>query len=262
MEVILGIVVLIAMIVLGVSIPFAFGTAMVYYYFILGGSPATTVSVGFSQLNSLVLLAIPMFVIAGGVIEKGRLGEALVNFIDMFVGHIKGGLGAVSVITSAIFGAITGSCAACLSCIGSIMYPKLRKAGYDEGFATALLVNAGPLGLLIPPSADQILYAWSAGLSVLACFLSTVVPGLILAALLCVINFIYAKKSSSVHRKGEVLLQPRYAAHRCCYSRIAVSYHHSGRHLRRHHDTHRSRCCLRHLCNSRGYLYLQGHEVA
>lgn len=198
MEVIFGIVVLIAMIVLGVSIPFAFGTAMVYYYFILGGSPATTVSVGFSQLNSLVLLAIPMFVIAGGVIEKGRLGEALVNFIDMFVGHIKGGLGAVSVITSAIFGAITGSCAACLSCIGSIMYPKLRKAGYDEGFATALLVNAGPLGLLIPPSADQILYAWSAGLSVLACFLSTVVPGLILAALLCVINFIYAKKSSSV----------------------------------------------------------------
>ncbi len=181
MAVLLGILVLIVMIVIGVSIPFAFGATLVYFFAIMGGSSATTISVGFSQLNSLVLLAIPMFVIAGGVIEKGKLGDALINFIDMFIGHIKGGLGAVSVITSAIFGAITGSCAACLSCIGSIMIPKLRKAGYDDGFATALLVNAGPLGLLIPPSADQILYAWSANVSVLACFLSTVIPGIILA---------------------------------------------------------------------------------
>lgn len=161
MDVILGIIILIIMIVIGVSIPFAFGTTMVYYYFIMGGSAATTISVGYSQLNSLVLLAIPMFVIAGGVIEHGKLGDALVGFIDMFIGHIKGGLGAVAVVTSAIFGAITGSCAATLSCIGSVMMPKLKKAGYDDGFATALLVNAGPLGLLIPPSADQILYAWS-----------------------------------------------------------------------------------------------------
>lgn len=198
MDVILGIIILIIMIVIGVSIPFAFGTTMIYYYFIMGGSAATTISVGYSQLNSLVLLAIPMFVIAGGIIEHGKLGDALVGFIDMFIGHIKGGLGAVAVVTSAIFGAITGSCAATLSCIGSVMMPKLRKAGYDDGFATALLVNAGPLGLLIPPSADQILYAWSAGQSVLACFLSTVVPGIILAFLLCVINFIYAKKSDTL----------------------------------------------------------------
>lgn len=204
MDVMLGIIILIGMIVIGVSIPFAFGTVLVYYYFILGGSPATTVSVGFSQLNSLVLLAIPLFVIAGGIIEKGKLGDALVGFIDMFIGHIKGGLGAVSVIASAIFGAITGSCAACLSCIGSVMMPKLRKAGYDDGFATALLVNSGPLGLLIPPSADQILYAWSANVSVLACFLSTVIPGIILATLLCIINFLYARKSSTVVTQEKV----------------------------------------------------------
>ena len=155
MDVILGIIILIVMIVIGVSIPFAFGVAMIYYYFLMGGSPATTISVGFSQLNSLVLLAIPMFVIAGGIIEKGKLGDALVGFIDMFIGHIKGGLGAVSVIASAVFGAITGSCAATLSCIGSVMMPKLRKAGYDDGFATALLVNAGPIGLLVTPTAVQ-----------------------------------------------------------------------------------------------------------
>ncbi|MCD8084266.1 MAG: TRAP transporter large permease [Clostridiales bacterium] len=198
MSVVLGIIILILMIVIGVSIPFAFGATLIYYYMIMGGSPATTISVGFSQLNSLVLLAIPMFVIAGGIIEKGQLGDALVGFIDMFIGHIKGGLGAVSVVTCAVFGAITGSCAATLSCIGSVMMPKLRKAGYDDGFATALLVNAAPLGLLIPPSADQILYAWSAGESVLACFLSTIIPGCILAFLLCVINFVYARKSTTI----------------------------------------------------------------
>lgn len=206
MDVILGIIILIAMIVIGVSIPFAFGTTLVYYYFIMGGSPATTASVGYSQLNSLVLLAIPMFVIAGGIIEKGKIGDALVGFIDMFIGHIKGGLGAVAVVTSAVFGAITGSCAATLSCIGSVMMPKLRKAGYEEGFATALLVSAGPLGLLIPPSADQILYAWSAGVSVLACFLSTIIPGIILAFLLCVINFIYARKSEKIVVQEKVKL--------------------------------------------------------
>ena len=214
MEIVLGIVILIVMIIIGVSIPFAFGAVLIYYFMILGGSPATTISVGFSQLNSLVLLAIPLFVIAGGIIERGKLGDALVSFIDMFIGHIKGGLGAVAVIASAIFGAITGSCAATLSCIGSVMMPKLRKAGYDDGFATALLVNAGPLGLLIPPSADQILYAWSANVSVLACFLSTIVPGLILSVLLCIINFIYAKHSKTIVKQEKVKILSHEGASR------------------------------------------------
>ena len=214
MSMVFGIILLIILIIAGVSIPFAFGGVLVYYFFTQGGSPATTVSVGFSQLNSMVLLAIPMFIIAGGVIEKGKLGDGLVNFIDMFVGHIKGGLGAVSVLTCGIFGAITGSCAATLSCIGSIMYPKLRRAGYEEGFATALLVNAGPLGLLIPPSADQILYAWSSGMSVLACFLSTVIPGIILAFLLIVVNFVHARKSPSIKQVEKVKVFSKAGAER------------------------------------------------
>ncbi len=262
MDVILGIIILIVMIVIGVSIPFAFGVAMIYYYFLMGGSPATTISVGFSQLNSLVLLAIPMFVIAGGIIEKGKLGDALVGFIDMFIGHIKGGLGAVSVIASAVFGAITGSCAATLSCIGSVMMPKLRKAGYDDGFATALLVNAGPLGLLIPPSADQILYAWSAGESVLACFLSTVIPGIILAILLCIINLIYAGRSTTVVAQERVkFLRSRRTAREGRHPGAPVPGDHPGRNLRRIHDPHRGRRHLHHLRHPRRYLHLQGHEV-
>ncbi|MDO4173471.1 MAG: TRAP transporter large permease [Eubacteriales bacterium] len=206
MFVILGILGLVVMIVIGVSIPFAFGAVLMYYFWLLGGSSATTTAVGYSQLNSIVLLAIPMFCIAGGVIEKGRIGDGLVGVINIFLGHIKGGLGVAATVACAIFGAITGSCAACLSCIGSIMYPKLRKIGYDEGFATALLVNAAPLGLLIPPSADQILYAWSAGVSVLACFMSTVVPGLILVVLLSIINFVYARRRPDIQTEEKIAI--------------------------------------------------------
>ena len=224
MSVMFGIVVLVVMICIGVSIPFAFGATLMYYYFTMGGSPATTVAVGYAQLNSIVLLAIPMFVIAGGVISKGKIGDALVKFIAVFVGHLRGGLGAVSVISSAIMGAITGSCAATLSAIGSIMMPRLREGGYEEGYATALLVAAGPLGLLIPPSADQILFAWSAGVSVLACFLATLVPGVILAILLIIYNYLHARKDPDIVVSQKVGVTSPEAIHRYKHSVFAVLY--------------------------------------
>ena len=87
----------------------------------------------------------------------------------------------VSVVSCAIFGAISGSAAATLSCIGSMMEPRLTEAGYPKGHTAALLAAACPLGLLIPPSTAQILYAWSSAQSVLACFLATIVPGILLA---------------------------------------------------------------------------------
>lgn len=198
MGVIIGIILLIFFIVVGVSIPFAFGAVLLYYFLMFGGSPSTTIAVGFSQINSIVLLAIPLFIMAGGVIEKGKLGEALVGFIELFVGKIKGGVGIIAVVASAIFGSISGSAAATLSCIGSVMMPRLRKMKYDDGFSTALLVSAGPLGLLIPPSSEQILYAWSGNVSVLACFLATLVPGLVLMTLLCIVNVVYARRNPNV----------------------------------------------------------------
>jgi TRAP transporter, DctM subunit len=224
MSIMLGIIILIIMICIGVSIPFAFGATLMYYYFTMGGSPATTVAVGYAQLNSIVLLAIPMFVIAGGVISKGKIGDALVGFIAVFVGHVRGGLGAVSVIASAIMGAITGSCAATLSAIGSIMMPKLREGGYKEGYATALLVAAGPLGLLIPPSADQILFAWSAGESVLACFLSTLAPGIILSILLIIFNFLHARKNPEIVVSPKIGLATPEAGRRYRHSVFAILY--------------------------------------
>ena len=145
-----------------------------------------------------VLLAIPLFIIAGGIINKGHIGDKLVELIDLFVGRMKGGLGVVTVISCAVFGSITGSAAATLSGIGAIMFPKLKKAGYPQGHSAALIANASVLGLLIPPSAIMILYAWIGNQSVLAAFLATVIPGLILTVLLCLVNIVLVRKNNDL----------------------------------------------------------------
>ena len=196
MEIIIAFVILVTTMVIGVPIPFAFAAAFIWISFSLGFEPDFLLSAGYGQISSVVLLAIPMFVLAGGVMERGRIGEHLIGLVEKFVGRFKGGLGAVAVITSAIFGSISGSAAATLSCIGSIMEPRMTKAGYKKGYTAALIANASPLGLLIPPSTAQILYAWSSGQSVLACFLATIIPGIILAFLLICVNVVLTRKMS------------------------------------------------------------------
>ncbi len=199
MVLLLSILILIVALIIGVPIPACFGASCIFIASMLKHIPTSLVPVGYSKLNTVVLLAIPLFILAGGIIEKGKIGKALVEFVELFVGKIKGSLGIVTVISCAVFGAISGSAAATLSCIGSIMYPKLKQAKYEEGFAASLIANASPLGLLIPPSSIQILYAWSTGQSVLACFLSTIIPGLILVLCLSLINCYFSSKNPEMN---------------------------------------------------------------
>jgi C4-dicarboxylate transporter DctM subunit len=194
MEVTIGIIILIVTLVFGVPIPFAFGATVIWLAASLGFQTDFLLSAGYNQLNSVVLLAIPLFILAGGVMEKGRIGEALIGLVEKFVGRAKGGLGAAAVVASAVFGSISGSASATLSCIGSIMEPRMTESGYDKGYTAALMAAACPLGLLIPPSSAQILYAWSSNTSVLACFTATIVPGIILTVLLCIVNFFLVRK--------------------------------------------------------------------
>ncbi|MCG8484538.1 MAG: TRAP transporter large permease [Clostridia bacterium] len=198
MELLISILILMVTLIIGVPVPFCFGASVIWLVVTLGYDPSFLLPVGYSKMSSIVLLAIPLFILAGGLIEKGKIGEALVNFVELFVGRIKGGLGAVAVISCAIFGSISGSASATLSCIGSIMFPKLDEAKYPRGLSAALISNAAPLGLLIPPSSIQILYAWIGNQSVLACFLATIVPGLILTVLLCIVNFYFARNNKEI----------------------------------------------------------------
>ena len=193
-EVIISVVILVVGLLLGMPIPFAFGGSFLWLTYTMDFNPNTLLASGYTQINSVVLLAIPLFVLAGKIMEKGNIGDALIGLVERFVGKAKSGLGAVSVIVSAVFGSISGSASATLSCIGSLMYPRMLKAGYPTGYTAALLAAACPLGLLIPPSSAQILYAWSSGTSVLACFTATVVPGIILVIFLCLVNAVMCSK--------------------------------------------------------------------
>lgn len=183
---------------IGVPIPFAFFSSGAYIIFSGGYDPGFLLPYGFAKMNSVVLLTIPLFIMAGVVMDRGGIGEKLVDVVDLIAGRIRGGLGVVMVITCAIFGSVSGSSSATVSCIGSIMMPKLKKAGYPVGHAAALLASSGVLGILIPPSMLMILYAWMGNQSVLACFLAAFVPGLILTTLLSLVNLFLLRKNKNI----------------------------------------------------------------
>ena len=178
------------LLVVGVSVPLAFGAVLVLIAAFGGHDVSGFMPAGHWKINTVILLAIPLFILAGGVMERGKIAAPLVDLINLVVGRVRGGLSAAAIVACAVFGSISGSAAATLTCIGSIMMPHLRRAKYPEGTAAAVIVSACPLGLLIPPSSSMILYAWVTQQSVLKCFLATVIPGLILIVLLCTVNFV------------------------------------------------------------------------
>lgn len=208
----IAIVILLALLILGVPVVWGFGTAIIIMSLYTGFSGTAAFNTVFGKISSVVLLAIPMFIMAGGVMEKGKIGDALINFVELFVGKVRGNLAIVATVTSAVFGSISGSGAATLSCIGSIMFPKMRERGYDMGKAGAVVCCAAPLGLLIPPSATQIIIGWLGNLSVLACFMSTVIPGLILTTLISVVSFFLFKNDPQIIENQRIAKQQHLTA--------------------------------------------------
>ena len=198
-----AVLILLFCLIIGVPVPMSFMASTAWLLFFGGPQAAgyqTTMVLpyGFSSMNSIALISIALFIMAGGIMERGRIGEKLINLVDLLVGRIKGGLGVVGTISCAVFGSITGSACATLSCIGSIMFPRLEEAGYPKGIAAAVMSNASLLGMLIPPNSTLIIFAWIGGQSILACFLSTVIPGIIMTALICVVNCWLVKDNPNV----------------------------------------------------------------
>lgn len=202
--------------IMGLPVPFAFGAALAYIGITGDHEVAGFMPAGHWRMNVLVLLAIPLFIMAGGIMERGKIASSLIELAEVFVGRIKGGLSYTGVFASGIFGAISGSATATLTCIGSVLMPQLDKANYPRGISAALLTSAAPLGLLIPPSSIQIIYAWVTRQSVLKCFLATIVPGMILMVLLCIVNYVMLRKYKNIKTlpptdnfAGEVLKKGR-----------------------------------------------------
>lgn len=198
-----ALIILVLCLIIGVPVPVSFMASAAWLIFFGGpggeGYQASQLlPYGYAQMNSVSLIAIALFIAAGGIMERGKIGEKLIDFVDVFVGHLRGGLGIVGTISCAIVGSICGAACATLSCVGSIMFPRFKAEGYPRGLAAALLANASLLGLLIPPNATLIIFAWISGQSVLACFLATVIPGFITIVLLSLVNIWLLRNNKSV----------------------------------------------------------------
>lgn len=204
MNLIVAIVLMVFLLMLGLKTYLVFTAVVTWMVFSTGITSNFFISAGYNTVNSITLLTIPMFILAGNLMEAGELGDALVNFVNKFIGWVKGSYSIITYVASAIFGAVTGSGMATLLCIGAIMAPRMNKARYPKGLTAATIACAAPLGMLIPPSGLMIIFAWMANQSVLACFLATLIPGILAITLLSFVNFLMLRNNRDIVSPPEV----------------------------------------------------------
>lgn len=182
--------------VLNVPIGFSMGIASVVAI-IAGGNYAQLIVLPqrfIASMDSFPLLAIPLFMVAGAVMETGGVSKRIVSFASALVGHIRGGLGAVSILACTIFAAISGSTPATAAAIGSITIPEMKDRGYPMDFSSAVVASASCLGVIIPPSVTMVLVGVAGDISVGKMLIGGIIPGLILSGLLITVNFVFAHK--------------------------------------------------------------------
>lgn len=140
------------------------------------------------------LIAIPMFVLAGAIMNAGGVTDRLINFVSALIGFVRGGLAMVNIGVSLFFAEISGSAVADVAALGSILIPQMKKRGYSGPFSAAVTSSSASLAIIIPPSIPMILYATSANTSVEQLFVAGVVPGLMGAAGLMFVAYLFARK--------------------------------------------------------------------
>ncbi|MGB3836981.1 TRAP transporter large permease [Castellaniella sp.] len=164
------------------------------YMMTIGFDPGMTAlaQLAYTDLNSFVIIAIPLYILMGQIMLKGESGRDLFDFAQRIVGRLPGGLAVAATVASAIFAAISGSSTATAATIGSISVPEMCDRGYDKRMAAGVVAVAGTLGILIPPSISFILYSLVTNASVGKLFMAGVLPGIMLAAMFCLYSIYWA----------------------------------------------------------------------
>lgn len=177
-----------------ISISLGLSSAITLLY---AGFPLSSIpSILQATVQKFSLLTIPLFVLAGVIMDKGGISKRLITLANRLIGPFHGGLGYVAVIAAMFFAAISGSGTATVAAIGSILIPAMVKQGYDAGFSSSLSAISGSLGTVIPPSITFIIYGMITGESISNLFLSGIIPGIIFAFMLCLAVFIGAKRNN------------------------------------------------------------------
>ena len=184
------------LLILHVPIAWSIGMAVVIYMVTSSSFSLTYLAQTMcTACDSFTLMAIPLFILAGALMEGGGLSQRLINFADSMVGHKRGGLAIVTVLACMFFGAISGSSAATVATIGVIMVPSMIKQGYSKGFSYALIAAAGVLGVLIPPSIPFVTYGVATNASIATMFLGGFGPGILCGVLLIAFSQVICRKN-------------------------------------------------------------------
>lgn len=184
-----------ALLVISCPIIVALGGCSLIYALIAGNIPLTIlVQTTFGGLATFPLLAVPLFMLAGNLMNAGGMTPLLVNFARMLLGRVRGGLGLATILACAAFAAISGAAVATAVAIGVVMIPAMKKAGYEEDLSAAVTCVASCMGPMIPPSIPFIIYGVSASVSISGLFLGGVIPGLLLGLSLMIYMYVVASR--------------------------------------------------------------------
>ncbi len=148
----------------------------------------------YTATESFALLAVPFFILAGGLMENGGISRRLVAFATALVGHVRGGLAMVSIVASMFFAGVSGSTAADTAAVGSVLIPAMERRGYGKDMATSVVACAGAIGIIIPPSIPMVILGVTASISIGGLFLGGFIPGIFVGIALMVTSYIFAKK--------------------------------------------------------------------
>lgn len=191
----LAFIIFFSLLLIGCPIHVCMGVSAASWLLISGDAPGFIVaSKMYAQHDSFSLMAIPFFMLAGQVMETTGITERIINFANSLVGHIRGGLAHTATLTGMIMAGVSGSANADGAAIGAVMLPSLKKSGYEDGQAVAVIAAAGSLGPIIPPSIFMVILCNATSANVSNLFMAGVIPGIMMGLGFMLINYLYAKK--------------------------------------------------------------------
>lgn len=180
---------------LGIPIAFSIALATAGFLGITGsGSLLLLAQRFFLGMDSFVLLAVPLFVLTGYLMEQCGLSKRLIEWVECIFGRIRGSVGVVTIVSCAIFAALVGSGPATIAAIGALMIPALKRSGYNEEISAGIVAAGGALGPIIPPSVGMIVYGSTMNLSIPKMFMAAIIPGLLMMVGLIIVNMIIVRK--------------------------------------------------------------------
>lgn len=197
--------------ILGVPIAFAIALSTAGFLAFTGSGPLILLAQRFFLgMDSFVLLAVPLFVLTGYLMEECGLSRRLIDWVECIFGRIQGSVGIVTIVSCAIFAALVGSGPATIAAVGALMMPALLKTGYREETAAGMVAAGGALGPIIPPSVGMIVYGSTMNLSIPKMFMAAIIPGCMMVIGLVIVNYMIVRKDkispgSTAYSAGEKL---------------------------------------------------------